>query len=350
MDDRINEVVSEIRSLKDNLKAEQDKLAEEKRAFEQERAAKAANNPAHEDGNQVSSWRDITKAMAEKRSITVNGTGAINQINGLWDLIKQREPLLERVSYFRGPNAQTQVAILSARPALPSKVSEGATSITPDSTAAIGSKSLYPYTWASVLPVTYEAVLYSIADVEQRIPALIAESFRTAMCNGMFTGDGTNSTIKGIFASGAVAAANLIETASASAVSLADLEALALKVKDYDVAEPVLIMEPAIYSAIASTDAEGYNFLKEELVRNKTLEGIPVVLTGKAPSFASASAGDTVVWCGDLKNYALAIADEVTIEPLKKVGDTNTYYQAVMAFTGDVVEPRNVFGLKKKGE
>ena len=348
MDDKILEVVNEIRSFKDNLKAEQEKLAEERRAFEQERAAKAANNPAHDDANQVSSWRDMVKAMSEKRSITLNGTGAINQINGLWDLIKQREPLLDKVSYFRGPNSQTQVAILSARPAVPSKVAEGATSISPDSTAAIGSKSLYPYTWASVLPVTYEAVLYSIADVEQRIPALLAESFRTAMCNGMFQGDGTNSTIKGIFASGAVAADNLIETASASAVALADLEALALKVKDYDVAEPVMIMEPAIYSAIASTDAAGYNFLKEELVRNKTIEGIPVVLTGKAPSFAAASGGDTVVWCGDLKNYALAVADEVTIEPLKKVGDTNTYYQAVMAFTGDVVEPRNVFGLKKK--
>lgn len=348
MDDKILEVVNEIRSFKDNLKAEQEKLAEERRAFEQEKAAKAANNPAHDDANQVSSWRDITKAMAEKRSITLSGTGAINQINGLWDLIKQREPLLDRVSYFRGPNAQTQVAILSARPAVPSKVSEGATSITADSTAAIGSKSLYPYTWAAVLPVTYEAVLYSIADVEQRIPGLLAESFRTAMCNGMFTGDGTNSTIKGIFAAGSVAAGNLIETASASAVSIKDLEDLALKVKDYDVAEPVIIMEPAIYSAIAAASASGYDFLKEELVRNKTVEGIPVVLTGKAPSFASAAAGDIVVWCGDLKNYALAVADEVTIEPLKKVGDTNTYYQAVMAFTGDVVQPNNVFGLKKK--
>lgn len=348
MDDKILEVVNEIRSFKDNLKAEQEKLAEERRAFEQERAAKDANNPAHDDANQVSSWRDMVKAMSEKRSITLNGTGAINQINGLWDLIKQREPLLDRVSYFRGPNSQTQVAILSARPAIPSKVAEGATNITPDSTAGIGSKSLYPYTWAAVLPVTYEAVLYSISDIEQRIPALMAESFRTAMCNGMFVGDGSNSTIKGIFASGSVAADNLIETASASAVSIKDLEDLALKVKDYDVAEPVIIMEPAIYSAIAAADANGYDFLKEELVRNKSIEGIPVVLTGKAPSFAGASGGDIVVWCGDLKNYALAIADEVTIEPLKKVGDTNTYYQAVMAFTGDVVEPRNVFGLKKK--
>lgn len=348
MDEKILEVVNEIRSIKDSLKSEQEKLNEEKRAIEQERAAKDASNPAHDNGNQVSSWRDISKAMLEKRSITLNGTGAINQINGLWDLIKQREPLLDRVSYFRGPNAQTQVAILSARPAVPSKVAEGVTNITPDSTAGIGSKSLYPYTWASVLPVTYEAVLYSISDIEQRIPALIAESFRTAMCNGMFTGDGSNSTIKGIFASGNVAAANLIETASASAVSIADLEDLALKVKDHDVAEPVIIMEPAIYSAIASASASGYDFLKEELVRNKSIEGIPVVLTGKAPSFANASGGDIVVWCGDLKNYALAVADEVTIEPLKKVGDTNTYYQAVMAFTGDIVDNRNVFGLKKK--
>ena len=107
-------------------------------------------------------------------------------------------------------------------------------------------------------------------------------------------------------------------------------------------------MEPSIYSTIVATPGGVYDFVKEELVRNKSVEGIPVVLTGKAPSFAAASGGDIVVWAGDLKNYGFAVADEVTIEPVKQVGDSNTYFQGIMSFTGDVIQPKNVFGLKKK--
>lgn len=342
METRASEIQKEAEERKAAIKADE----ERKSAFYGDR--KNMNN------NQNTEWRSIVEAMAEKRTVQIQGTEAIAQVNGIWDLVKQRNPLLDRVSYFRGPNGKTSIALLAAHPAKPSKTSTANNTAynrnyNLDNSQLLGVKNLTPYAWTSIIPVDYDTVTYSFSDIENRLPALLADAFRDAMCDGMFTGDGSNSTIKGIFASGSVAADNLIETESALAVSFKDLLDLALKVKDMDVAEPIIIMEPAIYSVLAATSTEDYNFVKEELVRNKSVEGIHVELTGKAPSFAEASEGDIVVWAGDLKNYGFAVADELTIETAKIVGDSNTYFQGIMSFTGDVIQPKNCFGLKKAG-
>lgn len=337
------------------LAAQKQKEAEEREAArksEEERAAAFYGDRKNMNNNQNTEWRDIVQAMSEKRTVQIQGTDAIAQVNGIWDLVKQRNPLLDRVSYFRGPNGKTSIALLAAHPAKPSKTTTANNTAynrnyNLDNSQLLGVKNLTPYAWTSIIPVDYDTVTYSFSDIENRLPALLADAFRDAMCDGMFAGDGSNGTIKGIFASGSVAADNLIETEASTGVSFKDLLDLALKVKDMDVAEPVIIMEPAIYSVLAATSTEDYNFVKEELVRNKSVEGIPVVLTGKAPSFADASKGDIVVWAGDLKNYGFAVADELTIETAKIVGDSNTYFQGIMSFTGDVIQPKNCFGLKK---
>lgn len=323
--------------------------AEARKADEERKNTFYEGNHKMNTNTENRAWSEIAKAMIENRSITItstlnnepaNGVGAINQVADLWDLIKQKEPLLDRISYFNGPNFETQIPVLEARPAVPTAYAETASKASAiDSTAAIKVKKINPETYFTVLPITYEAARQSFVGLESRIPGLLAEAFRTAMCKLVFDG---------IFDDDNVASANQIETGSASAVSFKDLDDLALAVLDTDIAEPVIVMNPGIYSALAAADAQGYNFLKEELVRNKTLEGVKVILTGKAPKFGSATAGDVVVWAGDLKNYAMGVADQVTVEPLKKVGDSNIYYQAIAAFNGTVVQPKNVFGLVKK--
>lgn len=335
-------------------RAQELKEKAEARKAEEARAKSFYGDRKNMNTNQNTEWRDIVQAMSEKRTVTIQGTSAINQVNGIWDLVKQKNVLLDRVSYFRGPNGKTSIALLAAHPAKPSKTSTAGNAAynrnyAVDSTQLLGVKDVTPYAWTSVIPVDYDTVTYSFSDIENRLPALLSDAFRDAMCDGMFKGDGSNGTIKGIFADGSVAAANLIETESASAVSFKDLLDLALKVKDQDVAEPIIIMNPGIYSVLAATSTQDYNFIKEELVRNKSVEGIHVELTGKAPSFDDASEGDIVVWAGDLKNYGFAVADELTIETAKIVGDSNTYFQGIMSFTGDVIQPANCFGLKKAG-
>ena len=340
--------VAELSKQKEDLE-KRVKAAEERKKQEERNNSYYKGNFKTMEKKENRAWQDIAKAMVENRSITItstlshdtaNGIGAINQVADLWDLIKQKEPLLDRISYFNGPNFETQIPVLEARPAVPTAYAETADhSGAVDSTAAVKVKKINPQTYFAVLPITYEAARQSFVGLEDRIPGLLAESFRTAMCKNVFDG---------IFDDDNVAEANVITTASASAVSFADLEALALKVLDTDAAEPVIVMNPAIYGALASADAQGYNFLKEELVRNKTLEGVKVILSGKAPTMSGASAGDIVVWAGDLKNFAMGVADQVTVEPLKKVGDPTIYFQAIAAFDGIVVQPKNVFGLSKK--
>lgn len=335
--------------------------AEARKADEARKNAFYGNNHMNNE-NQNTEWRSVAEAMKEKRTVQIQGTGAINQINGIWDLIKQKNVLLDRVSYFRGPNQKTAIALLAAHPAKPSKTSTANNAAhnknyVTDNSQLLGVKEVTPYAWTSIIPVDYDTILYSFSDIETRLPALLADAFRDAMCDGMFTGDGSNGTIKGIFADGSVLSDgssdykplvnHLIKTEAATGVSFKDLLDLALAVKDMDVANPVIVMEPAIYSVLAATSTQDYNFIKESLVRDKSVEGIPVILTGKAPSFVDAEAGDIVVWAGDLKNYGFAVADELTIETVKQVGDSNTYFQGIMSFTGDVIQPKNCFGLKK---
>lgn len=343
------------------------KEAEERKAAikaDEERKSAFYGDRKNMNTNQNTEWRSIVEAMAEKRTVQIQGTEAIAQVNGIWDLVKQRNPLLDRVSYFRGPNGKTSIALLAAHPAKPSKTSTANNTAynrnyAVDSSSLLGVKDVTPYAWTSVIPVDYDTVTYSFSDIENRLPSLLADAFKDAMCDGMFTGDGSNGTIKGIFAAGSVLSDNsgvykpginhLIDTEASTGVSFKDLLDLALAVKDMDVAEPIIIMNPGIYSVLAATSTQDYNFVKEELVRNKSVEGIHVELTGKAPAFATASEGDIVVWAGDLKNYGFAVADELTIETAKIVGDSNTYFQGIMSFTGDVIQPKNCFGLSKKG-
>ena len=354
----MNEKIEELRTKVEELEkraSEMQKEAEERaaarKAEEEKRNAFYSKGHFNMTNENRAAWQEVAKAMVEKRALSIQNnvlgdnvgtdTGRVSQIQDVWDLIKTREPLLDKVSVFEGPNWETQIPVLEARPAVPTKVSEGWDNNSPSATkdTDIAVKKITPETYVAILPITYEAAKMSFANLEEKIPGYLAESYRTSMCNLMFSE---------LFKSANVAAANQIETASASAVGLKDLLDLALAVKDTDIAEPIMILNQEIYSAIAAAEGGVYDFVKESLIREKKVEDVPVLITGKAPKFSTASAEDVVVWCGDLKNFAFGIADQISIEPIKKLGSSNTFYQSIAAFNGTVVQPKNVFGLVKK--
>lgn len=356
--------LEELNKKAEELETRAAQLEEAKKAKELEEQRNNAfykgNHKMNTNNIENRAWAEMAKAMLEKRALSISDqtssavygtdsgtdTGRVAQIAQLWDLIKEKEPLLDRVSYFNGPNFETQIPVLEARPAVPTNVPEGWNGNDPDAfkAANVQVKKINPVTYCGILPITWECARLSFVGLEDRIPGLLAESFRTAMCNKLFTI---------LFDKNNIAAANQISTGASNAVSLADLDALALAVLDTDIAEPVIVMNPDVYSAIASADnVAGYQFLKEELVRNKTVEGIKVILSGKAPKFYGASstiaAGDVAVFAGDLKNVAYGIASQVNVEPLRRIGDSNTYYQALGAWDAIMVQPKNVFALVKK--
>lgn len=339
----------QIRTLQEDIVNGTIKADDAKKKFEELRNQKAdidkqiaqANAPVETRSFDASA---IAKAMIEKRAITLNGTEAVNQIKELTKELRQKTKILDFVKYFYGPNGATNIPVLSPGVATPAVASEGATSIASDTQAVLLKTSITPHAYVSVLPISAEALSLGFANLEAELPSIFADAFAQAFHNGVVTGTGTGSNFKGLFTG--IAAPNTVECLVTGAPKVVDLVGLALKIRDYT-DEAVIVLNPSIYSQILGDATTGVaEIYKEELVRNKTIEGVNVLVTGAAPS--SISAGSTVAVAGRLSDYGIGIGGEINIEPIKKVGDTNTYFQATVFANGTKIVENNFYGLVTK--
>jgi len=280
--------------------------------------------------------------MIEKRAITLNGTGAINQVKELAKELSMKKKILDLVRYFYGPNAATNIPVLSPGLASPAVAAEGATAIPLDNQATLGTKSITPRAFVSILPVSAEALSLGSISIDSELPEIFADAFADAFAKGVVQGDGTGLNFKGLF----TGITERIDCMTVGTPKIADLVALALKVKDFT-DEAIIVMNPSIYAGILADATNGVAQLyKEELIRNKTIEGVSVLLTGYAPS--SIAAGATIAVAGKMADYGVGLASEIQIEPIKKVGDTNTYFQATVFANGTKILDKNFFGLIAK--
>jgi HK97 family phage major capsid protein len=322
----------------DDAKKKFEELRSQKKDIEQQIAL--ANAPKEETRSNA----DIQKALIEKRAITLSGTGAINQIRELAKELQAKTPLLERVRYFYGPNASTNIPVLSPGLATPAIAAEGATSIAVDSTATLSSKSITPHAFVSILPVSLETITMGTVNFDSELPSIFADSFAQAFHKGILTGTGTGLDFKGIF--NAIPAANKIECAATGNPKIADLVKLALTAQDLT-DNGVIVLAPSVYAGILADNTNGVaEVYKEELIRAKTIENVRVILTSAAPS--ALIAGSIVAVAGRLDDYGLGMASEIVIEPIKKVGDTNTYFQASVFANGTTIVDKNFYGLVTK--
>lgn len=343
------EIDLQIRSLQEDIVNGKIKADEAKKKFDELRAQKSEIEKAIALENAPVETRefkiaDIQKTLLEKRAITMNGTGAINQIKELAKELKVKTPLLEKVRYFYGPNASTNIPVLSPGLATPAVAAEGATSIAVDTTAALGNKSLTPYAFVSILPISLEALTMGTVNFDSELPTIFADAFAQAFHNGILTGTGSGGNFTGLF--GSVPVANQIVTGTVAGVKIADLVTLALTVQDLT-DSGVIVLSPSVYSNILADATTGVaEVYKEELIRNKTIENVKVILTSAAPS--ALTAGSIIAVAGRLDDYALAMASEINIDPIKKAGDTNTYFQASLFANGAPIVPKNFYALKTK--
>jgi HK97 family phage major capsid protein len=332
----VEDVLTEVRSLKEEL-------AIEKRALEAQRATFSPENPANANRETVPEWRDLASAIREKRSITLSGTGLTNVVSQIVKVASAKMPLLGKVRVFSGRDASTNIPVWSPSIAVPSAQAEGATGVANDSTAVLGVSSLTPYAYISVLPISNEALLLTGSNLEGELPNIFGEAFSSAMHAGILTGAGTGQAMTGVFTAGSIPASNLTACDEAGLPAMVDLVGLALKLQDfYD--DGVIVMNPSVYSHIMADTTEGYDVYKEELARGKTIEGVKVILTSYAPN--TVTAGSVIVAGGRFSDYALGVASSISIEPMKKVGDNITYFQAVGYWNGKPILGKNFFGLK----
>ena len=280
-------------------------------------------------------------ATGERRSLTIGNTGAINQIKQLFQDVADNDDILAKVSFFYGANASTNIPVLSALTD-PAAYGEGATSVTADTDASLTVTSLTPKAHVALLPISAEALTMGIINLEAELPAIFQKAFAKVMHKELVVGSGTN-TMTGIFetATGATVASVSIAS-NATAVPVSKLAELALDVSAKD-EEYVILMKPSVYQGILSdsSSSEDIKLYKESLISDKTIEGVKVILDGRAPAFAKAS-GNTPVVAVPLSRYAVGVAGEIVIDPIKVKGDTNTYFQATMFFNGKQISAKDL--------
>jgi HK97 family phage major capsid protein len=336
----------EIRKLHDDVSSGKIKADDAKKKLDELRAKKAdiekriaLQSAPRAKAETTTSFADIKKAMVEKRAVTLNGTGAINQIQELVKELQKKTPLLQRVRYFYGPNAATVIPIFSPTIAAPASYAEGTTNVPADTQAALGSKSLTPHAFISLLPVSAETLALGSVNFEAELPGIFADAFAQGFHRAIAVGTGTGLDFKGIFT-----------TAAAGSPVVADpgikaLRDLALKLQDYT-DTGVILLHPGVYSAImadAVSDTE-VDLYKETLIRDRKIEGVEILLTSACPD--STASGEVYAVGGRLENYGLAMASEIQIEPIKKVGDTYTYFQASVFANGNAILDKEFFGLE----
>ena len=348
---RKREIESQIRALRNSLTAGQVEGAAAKAKFEELRTrlnqvdkeiaqAKAPIRTA----TAFSAFKtaDLVQAARENRAITLNGTGAIEQLKEMAKLLRAKTPILEKVRTFYGPNASTNIPVLNPGLATPASYAEGATNIPVDSSAALGVKTLTPKSFVSILPVSLEALTLGTVDFENELPEIFGDAFGTAFHRLIVNGP-AGGEFQGLFAG--IPADNQVKCANSGYPKIDDLVLLALTIQDFT-DDACIVLHPSIYAGVVADDANLNLPYREEMMRGKTIEGVRLILTSAAPS--DVSAGKVVAVTGRLSDYGFSLAGEINVKPINKVGDTNTYFQATMFANGAKIVDKNFYGLVTK--
>jgi HK97 family phage major capsid protein len=314
-------------------------LRAERRDIERRAAAAAAPVTDRKDGK----YRALVEAMLQPRDITVNGTEAMEVIQELMKELQPKTPLLQGVRYYYS-KGDTKIPVLSPTIAAPVSYGEGTKSVPDDMQAQLAPVVLDPKAYISELAVTYETLQKSAVNLDAELPAIFADAFWQGLHKQILTGNGAGNNMQGIFTAAASATGeNKLTCATAGTVTIADVVSLATAVQERT-DDAVIILSPAIYSLIMADATAGVaDLYKEELIRDKRLEGLQVLLTPGAPK--ATSAGAVVAAAMRLEDYALGIADKLSIMPIHQPHDPATYYQAVLLADGKIPVAKNLWAL-----
>lgn len=277
---------------------------------------------------------DLSTAMIEKRAITLNGTGAINQVASIVEEIQAKTPLLNAVQYFYGPNASSQIPLMSPGLALPVVAAEGYTSGSTDTTAVLTTTAILPVPYISTLPVSFDALNFYSANLESKLSSMFAGVYATAMHKVI---------VDALFHTTGVASGNKIHLTASGLPTINALAELTYTLGDYTDTGLMVMNSAALRHALDSASDVSGRIYAEEIQRSKTLNGVKIITTSFAPT--AVTDGVLVVVAGDMANFGLGVAADLMITPKTKVGDNNTYYDACMYFAGKVIQNKNLFGI-----
>mgnify|MGYP000959406884 CR=1 FL=1 len=305
--------ILELRSKRDAIEAEIKKSNAMQKAPIETRREKTMNKE----------WADIQTAMTEKRAVTLSGTGAIQQVTDIFKAIAEKDKLLSKVKFYYGASASTAVPVLADMGDFDITQENG--NVTVDTEAGLTNISILPSTRAKYLQVSWEALKLGSVNIETEMDDIFGRAYRKLMRKELINGTGTNGQMTGILTG---------ITPVVKPLTMANLTELAISVAGFDEKYSIIMNSPT-YAGIMTDNSGNNDPYKYELAQNKTIEGVEVIITSLVP------AGKIVA--APLGRYAIAVGAELEIEPIKKVGSTSTYFQAICAFNGRAINPAEVF-------
>lgn len=365
------EARSLIESVKDESKPFDKEAVEKRRAELNERRAALCKEAAEAESTEKRGASELPlekrggiydpelwkRAAMEKRAITIGttpspGIGSINQLSTLFKEISDNDAILQKAMTFYGRDATTSIPVLTPMDDIDDyaegtkKTSTAGSGIAEDSSTSIYTTDIQPKAYARVLPVTYEMQTLGSVNFEAQINDIFTKAFTRTMHKGMLTGDGSAKRMKGIYTSAAANTAG--QTAlGASAIKINELAKLALSVLGKSESY-TLLMNPSVYQTLLSdsSSSEDIKIYKEGLIRDKSIEGVPIILDSLMT--VGTAAGKPVVVAVPLSRYAIGIAQQMVIKAIEDKDSTYTYYKAVMFFSGKQVTDNDIYSLVVK--
>ena len=345
----------EIRSLPEQYKNDKDgyekakteKMAEY-RALQQDIAkAKAPSQPRSDEG-ETRAWEDLRKAMDEKRAITINGAAGVNLIQDIFSVKQVASKFFGIISPFSGPYGEVRIPIISPSLALPVGSAEGAASISADSTAVFGGRSLTLKPWYSILTVSRGLDRgLSVDGFRSKMIPVFQKAFMSTIDKGILIGAGTGNDALGVFVANAngVTTSQDIACAAAGAPKLVDLLTLVSTLLDYNAAEEVSVaISGTFLSAMLLESTSSLECIKNEILQKGTIRGVRVMQSGHAPT--TVTAGSYVAVGGPFSDYAWGYSNGIAIVPIEKSASDNIEYNAYMYQDGRPIIGPNFRRLK----
>jgi hypothetical protein len=287
-----------------------------------------------------SGWAEVRKLMqkagSEMRGITANGVGS-NTVPGLVKALVDGGKIAPKVQKYLAPNSISTVPVFAPHMAVPVGTAPGATGTSSDSTAVLTGDPLTLKAWYSTLAVSMGALMSS--DIEAELPGIFQEAFSAAIDKLICVGAGSGQDALGVFiasSSGVPTGSDITCTSGADAApNWADYVGLAMTLLGLSggpMDSLAIIVHPSVFATALGSGTTGYDPMKAEFLARQTILGIPVILSSYA--LTTLTRGAYVAVGGYFKHYALAIAQEIKIDPIKTVGSDNVTFQAFVYMQG----------------
>lgn len=280
---------------------------------------------ANENKEERSLGKAVKGAIETRTAITIGGTGKVLSVSEIFKPAESKAAIASRVRYFYGPNANTNIPVLGAAPTFTAVAENGDFA---DASPSYGVKTVTPTGYGASIGISDYAIKLSSGNLDSELRASLADSM-TNLVHKLIVDEAKGEGV--------------ITQTVTGGLTLTGLANLALAMRDkFD--DGAIVMNSAVYTAIIATaSTEQDKIYVEGLIRDKTIEGVPVVFSSKMPS--STASSSLLAVGGRWSDMAVGIADQLDITPKTSAGSSVHYLDTICYVAAKCVVPANFWSL-----